>query len=538
MIKRTPQRFYQVRPNIYSKPNIPSREELLVAFDNNDYDKFVYFKSFGPVNELCEVFMYCVINNDEEFLNKVIEKHNDYKFLNYCGSEYDILQKCSKNIINILFNKTPYDIDKLESLANIAIYYDNIHILNKLQSVNYKLVKDNLVNALFVGSIEYLKSIIHLYDDIQKIFDDYYRKYQHARFSLEKIEYLVNNNINILEYSNLMMPKYIEWQLNDNVIYLYELGETDIKQITKSIIITNNIDLLIYFLKQDIVFDIDKIYFIKPNYEMIKILLDNEYVFNEEIKQYIIIRSLNNSDIINIEKIFDLFGDIILNINNNYASILENIIFNNKMEHIKFIIKHSNEILDIKKLFIIACCNGRIEIAKLLLDINDDVDYDFAFDCATYLGHYDMVSYLLKYDINLDESKLWLCIYGDLNENAFYSKILEKYDIKSDMFIYGCKFDKIIKLFLDMGIKMTFEMFDKIRFSNYDMSIIYHMVDNGIDINKIFERCCKTCYYGPIPDKIKEILKYLLDNGANPNVGDFCDNDVIKFLEDYKNSYL
>lgn len=205
----------------------------------------------------------------------------------------------------------------------------------------------------------------------------------------------------------------------------------------------------------------------------------------------------------------------------------------------KFIIKHNNGMMDINKLFVVACCNGHEEMAKLLMDVDNNVDCETAFEGACYFGHYGMINYLLKYDIKLNDEMLWMCIHGIKQYNKSYSKILEKCNITYDVFNHCEDHMEILKLLLGMGMVNTIDMFKNIRCFYYNMTIIMHMIDNGHSINDLLGICVNItgALYEP-PKNIYPIVKYLLDNGGHVDIGNVRDKTMRVFLENYNNGCL
>lgn len=553
-----------IRPQIIKKSIskthefIPlNRNEIIKTMENDDNDntklKLLLCNSgYGSV--MHSLFDYCCVNNDEEILEKIIIKFKNYNFWHNYGLYMGNFIRSSNNIIDILLKKYSLTQDEMHILLNQAIKYDNIYLTNKLYELGCKPNNNNVFFALLYGTNECAKSIINNCDNLQQVFEEYVSHITMEILTIDKIKYITSFGIDINEHLNIMMLNCMYDGANvDVVIYLHELGATVVNETLRIACKNNNIFLMKYFLDKNIKIDInDMDNFIKPKYETIKLLLGYDYNFSDTILEHIISFMLKYGNIKDVECMFDQFDNLNLNTiiendekyvyelnknvfnNNTYPTILNSIIYNDQIEKLKFIIKHNYENLDINKLFIIASCNGQIEMAKLLLDVNNNIDYDFAFECACYFGNYDMALYLLKYDININNNMMRMCVYGQSSSIIGYKKILSKCKMSDDNYKCDCKHIEIIKLLIDLGLKLSDEMFENmvhIGDECYDIKIISHLVDNNGDVNIILDFYMKTIYKSWYN---LDIVKYLLDKGAKPNMNYVKDARIIELLENYK----
>lgn len=527
------------------KSDSPCREILIEAFNNDNYDKFeesLYSSKHG--DGIFNIFMYCLDNNDDELLEKLINKHKNHKIINNYDALRNKLVNCNNKIIDIVFN-LDIGTNIFVQLANSAICYNNMYLLNKLENFGYILTVNNLATALYMGENDYFESIRHLCDDIQKLFDDYRQMFHFQALPIGKIKYMLDIGINFSKHVDSMIFIYVNRNYEKEAMFLYELGATNTNVLITLAYIRNNINLITYFFEKGGVIDFNKNVSFELKYETIKFLLDIGYKIDDNTKKSIFIQVLKFGQGKDIGCIYDLFDNFDLDFifeserKNIYKqtfygnSIFEYIIYTNKIENMKFVIKNDNGKLDINKLFVVACCNGRIEIAKLLLDVNNNVDYNLAIECACYFGHYDTLNFLCQYDITLSDASLWMCIYNINCDDDGYKKILNKCNIVNDT--YNCNEGCIdtLKLLLQMNVKITYEMFDNLRNGCYFIEMIYNMVDNGIDPNKILAKIVMIKYHDKVPDLLIEIVKYLLNNGANPNIDNVFDNDVKELLNSY-----
>lgn len=537
----------------------PDRNKVIEAFENNKYSELsILISNFCLVDSQYGMLVYCVNNNDIELLDKLIAKYKNYAFLDDCQYYQDTITKCkNKDIIDRLFKIKNINFNEIKYLTENSIRYDNMYIMDKLHNIGYKLSYNDLATALFWGKIDYVNSIIHLYDNLQNIFNDNFEHFYNImlfKLPIEKIKHIMSIGIDITNHLNAMALFSMKWMDdNDCVIFLHELGATNINKCIEKACESNNIILVEYFLQHGAILEIKENIFNFPKYRMIKLLLDYEHKFSDRVIKCILQRAIQNGDMDNIKKIFDEFDIVSLDFlfeyekNNNIFSIIQYIISNNNIDVIKFIISYNDNNLDTNKLFIVASCNGNVEIAKLLLDVNNNVDYNLAFECACYFGQYDMVRYLLKYDVALNNNVIWMCVYGYSFNNIGYLKILEKCDMKNDTFVmrvnkksdlyngYNISNIVVLKILLELGLNLTIEMIREIEHINYDMIFIHNLIDNGCNINDLLKLCvgCRNTSNNMYP-----IVTYLLDNGGCVNVEDVKDIHMMVFLENYNDGYL
>lgn len=532
----------------------PNREEILEALNSDNYDKITTMTHWVIYNDnIFIIYLYCVKKNDEELLTKLMEKHKDYDFSVSLGRCVGVITNCNNNIIDIVFqninnikNDYPFDL-----MFNRAIISNNIYLANKLQNLGYELTKDNLGTALLYGPNDYVDSIMHLYDNLQEIFEHEIHDYELIELlSVDKIKYIIKIGVDINKHLNNMISACIDFKSNNDVVlYLHELGATNINECLQLSFNNNNIFLMKHFLDYGATMDItNKMTIGIQNYESIKLLLDYEYVFNNNIIEYIFEMMLKYETIDNIEKTFQQFENINLNFilekeKNNEGSILEDIIGKHNIDCVKFIIKHLHDSLNINKLFIIACCNGSIDIVKMFLDINNNVDYDLGFECALYFCHYDMALYLCQYDVNFNDDMIWMYIHGYNKNDKGYLKILEKCKIINHCILCENNETKLLDLLIELGMKVSLEMFGEINLLQLSIPLVYHMMDNNISANDILQVCITTLkkykiYDINIPKNVGVIMEYLLNNGAKINITTETDKNIIEFMDKYKGNCL
>lgn len=556
MIKRSVFRCYPYNSYFKNHHQIPlDRNELIKLIDiNDDYKIEKYINENKHYDVEKTLFKFCITNNDEELLDKVLDK---YKLGTHNGNHYvDIIVKSKNNIFDKLIDFDGFVKDKMDELFNRAIEYNNLYIINKLQDLDNTITERLFCNILFYGQEDYVNSAIHKCDNIQKVFDDNCAICNIGKMSIDKLKYFINIGINMDKHLNSLIIRTLHCNVDDNVvILLHKLGAANINEALRFACRNNNENMVTYFLNNGAIIE-PLGHWNSPTYKILKILLDNNQILNDKTIELIFVNMLKCGNIDDIEKTYDQFDN--LNINNilqndknrldnldiskqnrhEYPTILEHIIFKNYVDVMKFIIKHNNDILDINILFISACCNGNVEMVELLLDVNNNVNYTLAFECAIYFGHYELVTYLFKYDITLNNDMILMWIYGVKKDSQGYFKILEKCDLIYDRynFKYNHNYKGILQILFDNELKMSLEMLKILGYYDCDMNIIIHILDNNIDINEIMSVIINVPCYRTFTNQV--IIKYLLDNGANPNVDKVENAEMKVFIKNYRNDCL
>lgn len=297
-------------------PEPVNRDLLIKTFENDDhYEINKILPLFSTTDAIYNMFMYCINNNDEDFLDKLICKYDDYDFFgNTTLYILDFVNCKNNNITNKILSMKNINPIGLDSLATNAIHSDNMNIMNKLDDIGYKLSYSNLSTALFSGSCKYLDSILHLYDNLQETFDKCYRRHYYTKLSVEKIKHLISIGINITKCLNTMIISHISNNIknNDTITYLYDLGGTNMNEAIIKSYIFNNVDLILYFFDKGATLNLKGDMHQGVTYETIKFLINHNYIFSNDIVEDIFLQMLKYRDIDQIEKFFDEFDNLSL----------------------------------------------------------------------------------------------------------------------------------------------------------------------------------------------------------------------------------
>lgn len=570
--------YFYTNPKPQEKPII-NNDDLHDALDNEDYPKIykildlvnTYWGQPDKFNVIPRLFDYSFKNNDIELLKKLVEKNKDIDlFERRCNSVYIVM--ANKDMLDICFKMDCFKIQNVCGLLDQALIRNNMDIVLRLGKLGHKMTKQNIYNGICSNNIEIIKYITTDYEDLQSVCDMLYNN-TYCACNFNTVKYLVNIGINIDNYLNNMILSGLYHGYDDLVMYCYDIGVTNTYEILERCILFNRHESLTYFINKGINLTLlkkENFKFVK--YEIVKILFDSEYIFSEELLGHILKNSFIHGDIENVKSIFtyvsnfdciferesyytnnkptineydniaDNIGMECENFDTEYIfSILEYIIHQGKLDHLKFIVNNSNNILDINKLFIVAINNNQVDIAHYLMDINSDVDYKLAVECACYFGHYDAFNFLLKYCDDYDKNLFDICIngmYGDNDNNRFYNKLVNKINILNDIVGSGDDYAKIMLVLLDMNLIMDINIFYKIGPEYYNTKIIDYMLDAGHDKNELLKffaiKECndRYCNFNE-PKMLIMIVTHLLDNGANPNVENVKNDDIKQLLTKY-----
>lgn len=292
---------YNDGTKIVSSPFLYPREEIIKKFENDEYNNV---DKYGE-NNIHGIIGYCIANNDEEFLDKIMDKYKDCKFWDRCERYENDIALANNNIIDKLFKIDGFIPVNMYDLTNIAICKNNIYLLNKLQDSGCVLNNDNLIVAFLNASVECLGTIILQFENLQNVFDKIFDvEYMIDTLTIEKIKYFMSVGIDVYKHLNIIMFNSIDYgDDNDFVIFIHKLGATNVNKALTMVCRYNNVTLLKYFLQNGATLNIDdKNNFYRPTYEVIKTLLDFGYNFSDELVLYIFEMVLKHRGIDDVEK--------------------------------------------------------------------------------------------------------------------------------------------------------------------------------------------------------------------------------------------
>lgn len=578
-----------------------SDDEESVDYYDDDYKETIYDKDINEdhiiellndnnYEEIKKLFKCGATSNYTYYLYKYCKDKNSIKILNLLHKIYDIntidrndsslayfdIGKCNNDFICEFLKIVNLNDSVIKKLFSSAISYNNISMVKLLESMGYNFDHENHHGLIVYGKDEIFNYIIPV-DCYQEIFDEWYNSqhYTYSNISLDRLKYLVNMGVDITKNLEKLIICGICNKNIDVIKFCYELFNKTTPEMLHKSVYYDNYDALNYFLDQgaDINLLNPEDFKYSKDTKLIKILANNNYKHNNVVLGKIFKYCIIDKDINDVMEAFNYVNfDYILEMEKYYVdnypdkekygcmqfslpqgehfmciyvlSAFEYVVHMNKIEHMKFIIKHCGNKLDINKLFIIAVANNRLEIANMLLDVNDNVDFNTAMECACFFGHYDMVKYLLKFNVDFNPILMDMCVNGSNYriKKTMYQVILKKVNILNDIFYYGNKHNMIIEFLIKNNINFTIESFEKFNFDKYTLDIVKQLLNDGYNDYEIF-KICATFRHFPgkhdynvtcdIPKNLLEIMEYLLKLGVNPNVDNVINDNVKKLLENY-----
>ena len=240
-------------------------------------------------------------------------------------------------------------------------------------------------------------------------------------------------------------------------------------------------------------------------------------------------------------------------------STLELIVTSNKITHIKFLIENYFDLIKphLNRLFVVACANGRTNIAEYLLDYGAELSCQ-ALEGACFFGHFETVIMLVKRGLNLNYCKKNLihltihgkicCIYDSGDEDPFiisicyYSELL--YDdstntFRNDIYNYGNDYVDILKLLITYDIKsasiITLNL-GRLPAEFYDINIFrYLILDNdlidfkfGVPTINLHNLEDRTLLESSIIYEKLDVIEFLLQKGAKSPI---TNDNAIRVIE-------
>jgi len=565
------------------KENEPDRTSLIQAFDNDLYDELGELLNY-KYEVLPKLFEYCIKNNDTEFINKLIEKHEKYDLFGD-GSMMSFflvteIVKCNTDILNILFDMECFKSKEAKRLFYWAINDANIDIINRLESLGHKMGRDDFKYALLSGNNNIIQHIIPLCDNLQNVFDDCFSStmgYFHVPDNLiQKLNTVIELGIDISKKLDVLLIECIKKKKNDDAIFCHQQGATNIDEAFKIACYYSNDTMMLYLLENGADINVlTKKEFRYIDHDIAKILFDYNYVFKDDELEYIMKTNILTQKFKDFEILFDYIKNndyifkneeyftnnklSIKDINDraygmldgdffdldSIMSILEYLVHKNKIEHIKFIIMHDLNRLDINKLFVIASANGRLELAKLFFELDNNVNVNLALECACFFGHVHMVKYLLDFNVFLSDELFLMCTYGTYYklQRVGYAKILEKIDIINDIFMFGESYTEIFKLLIQCDLIMPLNLMEMLGIEHFCVEIMKHFIECGQDPTELLTMFLQKELFPyhrddlkinkPLSENVISVTKYLSENSSKINYDHIVNVHMIELLKEY-----
>ena len=541
-------------------------EELKNVIDNlMDIEKLPWYISEDlPSHCSTTILINCIKNSDVELFRVLAQYHYMYVYIVDIDNMIFI---CEHNdpipFLNILIEN---NIKISPASVSVAISRNNTKFISYLISVNYDIVQ---------GWTKYMSDICR--GSLNEL-------------SIPMLKILMNstpnNKIDIsLNLKDLMYIAIYEKKQNIIEFLIESFPNHDVNQHLGRCCEKGNDEALIYFLKKGAnihIIDTEDLY--DATIKIIKILIDNNYVIKQQTLEYHLIQQfmwqsdLNNVNYLlkigaQIKWIFDredagknrVFAVDGMCCNKNIYSLLEFIIANGHFNKIKFLAEHYLPLLqpEINRLFVIACANGRNDIARYLFDFGVELN-DKALLCAIFFGHHDTVIMLLKLGLNFNLTGEYyyfkLAEYGYVHLNDVNSSKKRNYSFidgwyvdlvnnntifRNDFFICSNDYFKIVKLLVDFKVPHNEWPMDPCSEIFYDVGIFTYFMQNGIDINKkvesffLFEETGRSFLEGAIIFMKVDVIEFLLQlQGINKMITNVKAIETINNNEQIKNLLL
>ena len=551
----------------YSKKNKINHDrlKLMELFDNSEYDNLLnllstdmldieQFKIEKHTEMLDLLYTYCIENNDIEFINKVIEKfgtHNIFRNMLICNK----IMKCNSDMLNIICEMECFKCKEATVLFPYAINTGNVDLIIKLESVGHQMDSSQLSQIIFSNNTKLIEHIKSKGVDLQNIFDNckihntmswlntsfVVTEYFHKGLNIDSLKCIMDFGIDISSKLNELVYYSISEGNIELLKFCHELGNFDIDSAIKQSCETNKVEILEYLLQFcGNIQIIDYCELHNANYQLVELLLNNNYIFSRNRLHYIFRKVFVESvDMNEINKLFEhvksfnyifhreislaknmpqtkdicMCANSILHGNNNIAiSDLELLVQKNKFEHIKMIVTYAMDKfkLELDRLIIIAIANGHLEMTEYFLELGATINYNLAMKVACFFGHIHMLKYLLNFNNNLAPELFLITAYGSskINSHIGYAKLIENNTIfRNDVFNFGESYIQIFQLLMENNVSVPDLKFFEILYEKYySTEIVSHMINLGVDPNIILEICIKN--------NKSSIIEYLLENGA------------------------
>lgn len=486
-------------------------------------------------------------------LDMKITNHNiSHKILNFV--------KLTNEFVDYIFGHIEIDTQCLDILLKKGINIDSRHLLSIIRSNN----------------IDVIKYLMKENYDIQYLYDN-------ANF-IEVYGYFSEVNICTLKflYENIDLKKNIEPLYYAIIIghnfkaveFVVELFcELDLNKGLDQASIVNDCEIMKYLLQKGA--DINKLtYHSGYKIETIKFLIENGYnssCISFDVRKYFCNDlNLENTKYLlqngsNIDSVFTsqfenkVFKIDFNSISGNFhylISPLEHTVAKGKLSHIEFLVENYFESLypELDRLFVVACANGQIEMAKYLHQLGATPNnISIIFSC--FFGQINIVNYLLDIGLLFDDVKsvnLFSILFHtkmSLMLSLDYENLLTNHNLtdilRND--IYNCEpnynnYQSIVRLLIKYNVGVQdFDYKKEVTNGLLELDIIKYFFDSIKDLNDktarndtLLEMCIRFCKY--------EVAEFLLENGANTEIAENYRNSLntvrelapmLKLFEEY-----
>lgn len=520
-------------------------DEIIRLLADKEYDKicdmFRIYASFAPINYLTNTFLcYCIQENDIKMFNLLIDSNFFDNSISTLLNKVIISSNCDmfKIIIDNDRFASFFDNDKLNFLAqNITSKNKtSINFLDMLVNKGMKISDQTIQQIINMDNHKDIQYVINAGHDIQNCFDNMLPS--EILISLPTLK-ILHNNINISKHVNQI---YLT-MLHDNhigaVTYLLDhFPELDLVEGFNMACNNNQIEVMKLFLNRGL--SISNIYedveLKNLNFNMVKFLIDCGYPAGLLNLNDVLVKVFNTGD--NIKDVYYLieWGADITYItddkqkisNNDWFDIddmiksnIENVIYNGQLGHVKFLIDNYYELVQhkISDMFVIACANGKMDIAKYLLGYDVQMNIK-ALTASCFFGHGDIVIMLLELGLNFEDVKENLfdvAIFGKNSANResdIYDRLVDDDIFKNDLYEYGKDHYKIIQLLMKHELPVgKCNFLPRIGGEFCNVEFYKYIMMNVEDVNEKFGGI--TLLESSVSCRNKEVTEMLLKYGLS-----------------------
>jgi hypothetical protein len=546
--------------------------EIISLLIDNEYGKIFNLLGFGPTiaNDMAKpnlsrtLINYCVEETDMKMFNVLMDSvffGNDKTVIHM------LLCKVARHDNSEMF-KIIIDDDMilpfLDSLIDIIMVYPKnptkfiIMIVNK----GVKFSDADIQKIINSNTPETLQYIIDIGYDVQRCFDNMTDIY----LTLPSLK-ILHNNINISKQTNkIYLTQVYDEYVNELIFLLDNFPDLDLIKGFNKACLNDQIEVMKLFLGKGLsIHDIEQNENLKYiDFKTAKFLIDCGYPIQSLNLNMVLLKVFNGSkDITELYYLVDNRADITVVIDDKQnllntesenqdellmvKSNIENVIYNGLIDRIKFLIDNYYDLMQqkISDMFVIACANGKVDIAKYLLGYDVQMN-NKSLVASCFFGHYEIVLMLLELGMNFE----------DVNENLFdvvifgmncinigsdiYDRLVDGDDIfQNDLYEWGKEHYKIIQLLMKHNLSVgKCNFLSKIWGHDLcNVEFYKYIMMNVEDVNEKFGGM--TLLESSIRCRNEEVTEMLLKYGMslmNPIMivpSSVCDENMKKLLLKY-----
>lgn len=494
---------------------------------------------------------YCIDNDDLELFGIIVH--------HYCLTSNDVNDKI---------------------ITFISEYNNPMVFLNILIENNAKIYPNIISDAISADRVKFISCLASINYDIQKAWNVYilllklilnYDRIKINLISVPMLRVLIDHKINI----SLNLPDLINSAIYKNKLDIVKFivesfPEHNIDQYLNVCCESQNNDALLYFLKIGAnVHDIITTSILHTSIDVIKILINHNYpVPLKPLKNVLRYHFTFDDDLKNINYLLPIGTEIrwIFDVDDREAtrrvtypyalkeriySSLEYVITTDHIDKIKLLAdNHLNELKPkLNGLFIIACANGRNDIATYLFDLGAELNEN-ALTIACFFGHFETVIMLLKLGMtfnmtinSIKENLFTFTSAGYLTQNCsseiYNNLVSDDIIFRNDIYNYGEGYLDIVKLLINYNVPIDNSwswIFTRQSDIFYEVEIFRYFLQNGMNINKTTGHNSMTFLEVAINFKKLDVIEFLLQEGINKKITNeraikiINDNEQIKHL--------